>query len=461
MPSDTPAPSEAAADIELLCAWIEARMAYRGEPGLSVGIVHDQELVWARGFGYADLANRVAASATTRYRIASVTKLFTSTAILLLRDAGRLQLDDPVDRHLPWFEIRRRQPDAAPITIRHLLTHTSGLPREAAFPYWTDARFPSRALVRETLPHQESAYPTDTRWKYSNLALTLAGEIVAAVSGRPWEEFVEQRILEPLGMSDTVAGPPRPDDARLAVAYGRRLPGAERAVLDSATDYAGIAYAANMTSTVADLAKFAQLQFRDGPAGGDQILRGSTLREMQRVHWLDPNWTQGWGLGFKVIRRRGATYVGHSGRVPGHRTQVLLCPAAKTGVIVIGNAGDCDPLHYCERAFQFGAARGDQRPRPGTATGTSGCRLAALRRQVSRCLVRYPGDDPQRRTGDDRSHRGRSAGDACHPDAGRRARLPLRVRRRFPAPWVSWRCSNWTPPAGWRASSTARTTPTR
>ena len=353
MPSDTPAPSGTAADIELLCAWIEARMAYRGEPGLSIGIVHDQELVWARGFGYADLANRVAASATTRYRIASVTKLFTSTAILLLRDAGKLQLDDPVERHLPWFDIRRRCPDAAPITIRHLLTHTSGLPREAAFPYWTDGRFPSRAQVRETLPRQETAYPADTRWKYSNLALTVAGEIVAAVSGRPWEEFVQQRVLDPLGMSDTLPGPPRPGDPRLAVGYGRRLPGAERAVLDSATDYAGIAYAANMTSTVADLAKFVQLQFRDGPAGGAQILHGSTLREMQRVHWLDPNWTQGWGLGFKVIRRRGVTCVGHSGRVPGHRTQVLLCPAAKTGVIVIGNAGDCDPLRYCERAFEL------------------------------------------------------------------------------------------------------------
>ena len=353
MPSDTAAPPEAAADIELLCAWIEARMAYRGEPGLSIAIVHDQELVWARGFGYADLANRVAASADTRYRIASVTKLFTSTAILLLRDAGQLQLDDPVVRHLPWFDIRQRQPEAEPITIRHLLTHTSGLPREAAFPYWTDARFPSRAQLRESLPRQESAYPAATRWKYSNLALALAGEIVAAVSGRPWEEVVQQRILDPLGMDDTLTGAPRPDDPRLAVGYGRRLPGAERAVLDAATDYAGIAYAANMTSTVTDLAKFAQLQFRDRPAGGSQILRGSTLREMQRVHWLDPDWTQGWGLGFKVIRGRDVTCVGHSGRVPGHRTQVLLCPAARTGVIVIGNAGDCDPMRYCERAFEL------------------------------------------------------------------------------------------------------------
>ena len=97
----TPTPADVASNIDLLRAWIEAQMAHRAEPGLSIGIVHDQELVWACGFGHADLESRVAATADTRYRIASVTKLFTATAILILRDAGMLQLDDPVDRHLP------------------------------------------------------------------------------------------------------------------------------------------------------------------------------------------------------------------------------------------------------------------------------------------------------------------------------------------------------------------------
>ncbi len=180
----TPTHADVASNIELLSAWIEAQMAHRAEPGLSIGIVHDQELVWAHGFGHADLENRVAATADTRYRIASVTKLFTATAILILRDAGTLQLDDPVDRHLPWFDIRQRYPDAPPMTVRHLLTHTAGLPREAAFPYWTDDSFPTRDQVREALARQETAYPTETRWKYSNLALALAGEIVAAASGQ-------------------------------------------------------------------------------------------------------------------------------------------------------------------------------------------------------------------------------------------------------------------------------------
>ena len=160
-----------------------------------------------------------AASPTTRYRIASITKLFTSTAILILRDEGKLQLDDPVTRHLPWFNIRQRYPDAPPITIRHLLTHTSGLPREAAFPYWSDANFPTREQVRKALPRQETSYPTETRWKYSNLALSLAGEIVAAVSGADYEEFVQRRILDPLGMTETYVRSPQTGRSRT----GRRL----------------------------------------------------------------------------------------------------------------------------------------------------------------------------------------------------------------------------------------------
>ena len=340
MTTDTPAHPEVASDIELLCAWIEARMAYRDEPGLTIGIVHDQELVWARGFGYADVDNQVAATAATRYRIASITKLFTSTAILMLRDAGKLQLDDPIDRHLPWFNIGQRYPDAPPITIRHLLTHTSGLPREAAFPYWTDDNFPTREQVREALARQETAYPTETRWKYSNLALALAGEIVAAVSGRNYEDFVQQRVLDPLGMHDTLIRPPPPDDPELAVGYGRRLPGAGRTVLSSATDYRGIAAAANMTSTVAN----GPGEIRDAPVSRSAgRWRPDPARQHAARDWLDPDWKQGWGLGFKVLRRHGATCIGHSGWAPGYRTQMLLCPADKTGVIVLTTATRCAP----------------------------------------------------------------------------------------------------------------------
>jgi CubicO group peptidase (beta-lactamase class C family) len=338
--------------VGLLSAWIESQLAYSGVPGLSIGILHDQEVVWSAGFGRASLDPPRPATPDTLYRIASITKLFTSTAVLQLRDAGKLQLDDPVVEHLPWFRIRQAHADAPVTTIRHLLTHTAGLPREAGFPYWNDGVFPTTEQIRDRLPAQETALPTETEWKYSNLGLTLAGEIVAAVSGRPYAEYVTQHVLEPLGMRRTFVTSPPADHPDLAAGHGRRLPGADRGVAPY-TDGRGITPAANMTTCVSDLARFARLQFRDGAAGGEQILKSSTLREMQRVHWLNPDWTAGWGLGFHIMRLAGRTYVGHGGSLRGYRTQIQLLPADRIGVIVLTNADDGNPMLVVDKAFQW------------------------------------------------------------------------------------------------------------
>jgi CubicO group peptidase (beta-lactamase class C family) len=352
MTSEILAHPEVASNVNLLSAWIESQMAYRGLPGLSIGIVHDQKLIWSKGFGDANVERKVAATPQTIYRIASITKLFTATAVLQLRDAGKLQLDDPIAKHLAWFNVQNRHPDAPPITIRHLLTHTSGLPRESAFPYWADNTFPTREQVIAKLPQQETVLPTEDTWKYSNLALTLAGEIVATVSGQDYPDYIQQNVLDPLGMSSTFVRAPDPNHPRLATGYGRRLPNGSREI-SPFTDCQGITPAGNVSTTVEDLARFAMLQLRDGAAGGRQILRGSTLREMQRVHWLDPNWQAGWGLGFRVLRQNGKTYVGHGGAVRGYRTQLQICPADKIAVVVLTNADDGLPLLYTEKAFQW------------------------------------------------------------------------------------------------------------
>jgi len=357
--------------IDLLSAWIESQMAYAGQPGLSIGIVHDQQLVWATGFGRASVERNLPATPDTLYRIASITKLFTSTAILQLRDAGRLQLDDPIVTHLPWFSIGQPYADAPVMTIRHLLTHTAGLPREAGFPYWTDGDFPPIEKVREQLPQQRVALPTETEWKYSNLGLTVAGEIVAAVSGRPYADYVAQHVLEPLGMKRTFVTTPPADHPDLAVGYERRLPGGGRATAPY-TDGRGITAAANMTTCVTDLARFAMLQFREGAAGGAQILKSSTLREMQRPHWVEPDWAAGWGLGFRILRQNDKTYVGHGGALRGYRTQIQLCPAERIGVVVLTNADDGDPLKYVDKAFQWVAPAIVKAATPALAAAPSG-----------------------------------------------------------------------------------------
>ena len=166
---------EMAAAIAVLDAWVTATVASREQPGLSLGIVYDQDLIWAKGYGFADLAKKVPATPSTVYRIASISKLFTTTAILQLRDAGKLQLDDPVAKYLPWFRIKNAHPDGPTITIRHLLTHTSGLPREAAGVNWSDLTMPKREEMIQRVGEQETVFPAETEWKYSNFGLTLAG----------------------------------------------------------------------------------------------------------------------------------------------------------------------------------------------------------------------------------------------------------------------------------------------
>ncbi len=347
VPQAAPGP-ELEAALKVLDAWVGAAVASREQPGLSIGVVLGQDLVWSKGYGFADAEKKTPAGPATLYRIASISKLFTSTAILQLRDGGRLQLDDPVAKHLPWFKLARAH-EGPTITIRHLLTHTSGLPREADGTHWSELTFPTREEMVRRLAGQETVFPAETEWKYSNLALSLAGEVVAAVSGEPWPEVVEKRILGPLGMSATRTVPAA-DTPGLAAGYGRRAPGLARE-REPFVDIAGVRPAGNMASSVEDLARFVALQLRDAPAAGEPVLRPSTVREMHRIQWLRPDWKSGWGLGFSVRRVGEQVRVGHGGSLPGHRTQIEIAPADKLGVIVLTNANDGDPGRYVDQAF--------------------------------------------------------------------------------------------------------------
>ncbi len=347
--ADAPAVASA---VKLLESWIASRMEYDRLPGLSIAIVYDQKLVYSRGFGWADHEAGIPAGPRTLYRAASITKLFTATALLRLRDAGRLRLDDPVSKYLPWFKIQSPFPGRQEITVWNLLTHTSGLPGEAAFPYWTDHVFPSREEIIKALPGQQLVFRPETRYKYSNLGLALAGEVVTAASGEPYTEYVREHVLEPLGMRDSSVALPEERMKKLARGYSRLLPDGTRTVLPVA-DYKGMTPAANLTTTVEDLARFMMLQFRDGEAGGSQVLSGRTLREMQRVHWVFPSWTGGRGLGFIIRRSEGRTVVGHGGWVGGFRSQLGFVPEDKVGVVVMINADDGTPNLFLERALDI------------------------------------------------------------------------------------------------------------
>jgi CubicO group peptidase (beta-lactamase class C family) len=321
-------------------AWLEAQQAYDHLPGISVGIVKDQELIWSKGYGFSDIKKNIPATPGTLYSICSITKLFTSIAIMQLYEQGKLRLDDSLSSILPERNIRQQYKDSGPITIRNLLTHSSGLPRESDFPYWSgpDYKFPTKKQVDDKLAEQETLYPASTYFQYSNLGMILLGEVVEKLSGKTFEDYIEENILKPLRLTDTHPSlPAKFLGNKLATGYSSINRKGTRDVIPL-FDTRGLQAAAGYSSTVEDLAQFAAWQFRLLSNGGKEILSSATLKEMQRVHWVDPDWKVHWGLGFVVFQQGGKTLTGHWGSCPGYRTILLMDPKEKLGIVVLINA---------------------------------------------------------------------------------------------------------------------------
>jgi CubicO group peptidase (beta-lactamase class C family) len=331
-------------------AWLEGVRTYERIPGMSVGIVRGQDLVWSNGYGYSNVESKRPADADTLYSICSISKLFTSIGIMQLRDANKLTLRDSVAEHLDWFDIRQVHDGSGPITIESLLTHSSGLPRESDFPYWDgpDFPFPTRQQMMEKLKSQDTLYPAQHYYQYSNLAFTLAGEIVQERSEQEYQEYIRANILEPLGLTSTrTYYPEEMRGEELAIGYtGMHRSGTRDPVNPFFTR--GITAAAGFTSSVNDLAKFASWQFRLLEQGTTEVLSANTLREMHRVHWVDPDWETTWGIGFEIERVDDMTIIGHGGGCPGYITNFSMIDKDEIAVVVLTNAGDGPAWHMAE-----------------------------------------------------------------------------------------------------------------
>ena len=334
--------------------WLESVQAHDRLPALSAAIVQGENTVLAKGYGTIDTARTRPATADTLYSICSISKLFTAIALMQQWEQGKLRLDDPVTTHLPWAQLKPLEGQSMPITVAGILSHGSGLPRESDFPYWTDPAnpFPTQAQLRATTPAQTTLFPANTRFQYSNLGLTLAGETVEAIARKPYASVVQQQILTPLGLADTRSFlPTHLLGTRLAVGWSALKRDGTRDVLPP-FDTRGLASAAGFTSSASDLARFAQWQLRLLRTEGRQVLKSSTLREMQRVHFTDPDFKVTRGLGFGIKRRNEQTYVGHSGSCPGYQSILALRPATDTAVTII-NTGSESPTPLANAIFDL------------------------------------------------------------------------------------------------------------
>src|SRR6266516_2685611 len=189
----SPAPETLTRELSRLVREAQAR---ERAPSISAAAVGNGEVVWQEALGLADVAGDVEATADTQYRVGSITKTFTAAAVMQLRDAGELDLDDTLADHIPEAEHGR-------LTLRRMLAHMSGLQREPPGRVWETLEFPDREQLVGSLGDAEQVLASGKSWHYSNLAFALLGEIVARRSGLEYEDYVRERLLEPLGLTRT------------------------------------------------------------------------------------------------------------------------------------------------------------------------------------------------------------------------------------------------------------------
>ncbi|MBL8798149.1 MAG: beta-lactamase family protein [Planctomycetia bacterium] len=329
-------PSQLRAALSLVEARIEDERQARYIPGIVALVLHDQETVWQQSFGQADVAKGTRPAADTIFRIGSITKMFAATMLMQLRDAGRLQLDDPVEKHLPEFKIASAFPDPRPVTFRQLAGHMAGMPREGPLNHWATGNFPPLETMLASLKDTSLVFAPWTKFKYSNLGTAVLGGALGRIAGLPFREYVTQHILKPLGMHSTYFEVPEEAKARLATGY---VTAREQAIVAPYPDIGSMAPAGQLYSTAVDLAKFTMLQLRPGPSSGAQILGGTSLREMYTAVFLKPNWDGATGIGWHLRRLVGETVVGHSGGIYGFSADLRFVPDLKLGFVILSNIG--------------------------------------------------------------------------------------------------------------------------
>ncbi|TWI06253.1 CubicO group peptidase (beta-lactamase class C family) [Luteimonas cucumeris] len=310
---------------------------YQGEvPGASVLVIHDGKPVVSRSYGYADLEARVAATPQTNYRLASVSKQFTAAAVLLLAEDGRLGLDDPVRKWLPTLPA-----SADAVTLKHLLTHTSGLVD------YEDVMAPDATVqvhdadVLHLLESQDRTYfSPGSEYRYSNSAYALLALIVEKASGQRYATFLRERIFAPLGMDDTVAYEQGVSTVANR-AYGYSLADGEWQRTDQSSTSAVLGDG-GIYSSIADLAKW------DAALYDDRLLSDAS-RKLAFTPWTktdDP--TVEYGYGWRIT---GET-VWHSGETIGFRNVIVRYPQRGLTVVVLTNRDDPEPYR---KALQIAA----------------------------------------------------------------------------------------------------------
>jgi CubicO group peptidase (beta-lactamase class C family) len=317
-------------------------------PGVAVAIVKDGRVVLARGYGIRRIGDTARVDARTRFGIASNTKAFTATALALLVEEGKLEWDAPVVRYLPWFALSDPYVTSQ-LTVRDLLVHRSGLGLGAGDLLWWPASTYDRKEIARRLRYIPLATSFRSTYAYDNVLYGVAGEVIEAVSGQTWEQFVQSRIIGRLGMAHTTLLHSDAGQEGNVASTHALVDGAPRVtppMLSDNTNPAG-----GINTGAEDIAKWLIVQLDSGRlADGTRLFSERTTRELWsivtpiRVGTVPPELTPaqaqfvGYGLGFGIQDYRGRKIVTHTGGLPGYVSRVTLVPSLKLGIAVLTNA---------------------------------------------------------------------------------------------------------------------------
>jgi CubicO group peptidase (beta-lactamase class C family) len=362
-PSDSPAPIVAVTaeslkpQIEKIDSMIAADVARNPIGSVTVGIVSGKQLIWTKSYGDADMEKKIPADADTVYRIGSITKMFTALMLEQLVETGKVHLSDPVEKYFPEIkQVKGAFPDAPPITLIQLATHTSGLGREP-----DDVAIATAGPVAEwektliaALPHLKYDFEPGTRFSYSNIGYAILGAALSRAAGEAYVEYVPKHIFAPLGMTHSAMEWNAQMATHLAKGYQAMGPGKVDSDTPERENKNGRGYKVPngaIYTSVSDLARFASFEMCQGP---DAALKKSSLDRFQRqtIVPADIGLTSGYGIGFQVDRRDGYVAFGHSGAVAGYTSALLMNRAKGIGVIVFSN-GSANPDGIANQALDI------------------------------------------------------------------------------------------------------------
>jgi CubicO group peptidase (beta-lactamase class C family) len=311
-------------------------------PGVGIAIVKGDKVVLAKGYGVRKLGDQTPVDERTIFAIGSSSKAFTAAALAMLVDEGKIKWDDPVTKYLPGFELYDAYASKE-MTVRDLLCHRSGLDRGDLM--WYGSEFSRDEIIRRAR-HLKPSWSFRSQFGYQNIMYLAAGQIVPAVTGKSWDDFIKDRFFKPLGMaaSSTSVNELKSSN-NLATPHGKID---EKVVSIPWRNIDNIAPAGSINSNVAEMTAWVRLQLSDGEFAGKRLLSSGAVKETQKSHTVvpyDPPWSLlfpeahfvTYGLGWLLSDYRGRKVVEHGGNIDGMSALVAFVPEEKLGLVVLTN----------------------------------------------------------------------------------------------------------------------------